>query len=84
MGKLGYRRYLHFYWWYNIIIITSLIVKLINKGAQGIYNVGTELKTMYELARKTHPEVKPSFRPSSAPFNISINTNKMKKFLDEN
>lgn len=33
--------------------IAGKIIALINKNASGVYNVGTEVKTMYELARRT-------------------------------
>jgi hypothetical protein len=79
------------YAWYNQIgnfdyvdVITDLIIKLINKKATGIYNVGTELKTMLDLAKQTKPETQPSQKPDYAPGNISINLDKLKGFLNEN
>ena len=36
-----------------IDVISTIIIKLINSGAVGVYNVGTDKKTMYELAQKT-------------------------------
>ena len=38
--------------------IASLIIELINNDAIGIKNVGTELKSMYDLACKTNKNVK--------------------------
>jgi hypothetical protein len=59
------------------------MVKLIEKNAMGVYNVGTDKKTMYELALKTKSDVKPSdiFNNDRMPTNTTMNINKMKKFL---
>jgi dTDP-4-dehydrorhamnose reductase len=56
--------------------IASLIVHMINNDLKGVYNVGTEIKTMYELATQTR-EVKKTFTPSHVPKNQSMNINKM-------
>ena len=37
--------------------IAELIIQLINNGANGISNVGTGLKSMYDLALETKPDV---------------------------
>jgi dTDP-4-dehydrorhamnose reductase len=63
-------------------IISDLIIKLINKNTTGIYNVGTELKTMYDLAKQTNPNVKSSFKPTHVPGNVSMNLNKLKNILN--
>ncbi len=57
-------------------IIADLIIKLINSDASGMYNVGTETKTIYELAKKTR-DVKKSFSPIHVPKNQSMNLNKL-------
>jgi len=79
------------YAWYNQVgnfdyvdVIAGLIVKLINKKATGIYNVGTELKSMLDLAKQTKPETQPSQRPDHVPGNISINLTKLNTLLNEN
>jgi dTDP-4-dehydrorhamnose reductase len=79
------------YAWYNqvgnfdyIDVIANLIIQLINKEAKGIYNVGTELKTMLELAKQTKPETQPSGKPLYAPENISMDLSKLKAILNEN
>lgn len=79
------------YAWYNQIgnfdyvdVIANLIIQLINKDAEGIYNVGTELKTMIQLAKQTMPDAQPSSAPEYAPKNISMNLDKLKTFLNEN
>jgi dTDP-4-dehydrorhamnose reductase len=63
-------------------VISSKIIKLIRGGAIGLYNVGTETKTMFELASKTK-EVKPVSSPPHIPNNTSMNISKMVEFLDE-
>jgi dTDP-4-dehydrorhamnose reductase len=79
------------YAWYNQVgnfdyvdVIANLIIQLINKGATGIYNVGTELKSMIHLAKQTTPDTQPSPAPEYVPKNISMNVNKLKTFLNEN
>lgn len=56
--------------------IASLIVKLINSGASGIYNVGTGLKSIYDLAKRTAEDVKASLAPSLVPTNTQMNLDK--------
>lgn len=66
-------------------IIADLIIKLINKDAKGIYNVGTEKKSIYELAKITRPDVIPidEILHASMPRDITMNLDKMKSFLGE-
>jgi dTDP-4-dehydrorhamnose reductase len=61
-------------------VIAELIIKMIQKNLFGLYNVGTEIKTMYELASKTKSVVK-TFAPSHVPKNQSMDINKMKENL---
>lgn len=56
--------------------IASLIVRLINSNASGIYNVGTELKTVYGLAKSTAKDVKASLAPPPTPTNTQMNLDK--------
>jgi dTDP-4-dehydrorhamnose reductase len=63
--------------------IAPIIVDLIEKNATGVFNVGTELKTMMDLAKQTKNDVKPGtylFDPTM-PTNVSMNINKLKNFL---
>lgn len=76
------------YAWYNqtgnfdyIDTITDLIIKLINKEASGIYNVGTDLKNMLDLAKQTKSETQPAQKPDHVPGNISMNLDKLKTLL---
>lgn len=64
-------------------VIASLIIKLVRKHSTGIYNVGTELKTMYDLAMSTK-KVEPCFFEGDKPHNVSMNTEKLKNKLHEN
>lgn len=63
--------------------IAGLIIELINKDAKGVYNVGTEKKTMLELANQTKNVTKTirAIHPSM-PKNVSTNVEKMKKELE--
>lgn len=79
------------YGWYNQIgnfdytdTIAGLIIKLVKGKAQGVYNVGTELKTILDLAKQTKPDTQPSQKPEYVPGNISMNLSKLNKFLNEN
>jgi len=60
--------------------IAHMIINLVDKEASGIYNVGTDLKSMYELASKTS-NVYASIKPSHVPGNTSMNTTKLKSIL---
>jgi hypothetical protein len=57
--------------------MANLIKQLIEKGATGLYNVGTDLKTMYSLSSKN----KPAFSPINVPKNVSMNINKLKNVI---
>ena len=63
--------------------IASLIIQLINLKAEGIYNVGTDVKSIYELAVKTKPDVSKSneILDISMPENITMNINKMRNVI---
>jgi len=61
-------------------IISDLIIKLINANANGLYNVGTETKTMYEMASRTK-SVNKTFTPEHVPKNQSMNISKMKTVI---
>ena len=76
------------YGWYNQIgnfdytdTIANLIIKLIKEKATGVYNVGTELKTILDLAKQTKPDTQPSQKPEYAPGNVSMNLNKLKNII---
>ncbi len=62
-------------------IVVQNLVKLINKDCRGIYNAGTELKSMYDLAKRTNTNVKPSLKPLNTPGDITMDISKMKEIL---
>jgi dTDP-4-dehydrorhamnose reductase len=62
-------------------VISGLVIELIKNGAEGLYNVGTERKTIYELAQRTNKNVKKIVSPPQVPKNISMNLSKMENFL---
>lgn len=62
-------------------VISSLVIELIRKDAKGLYNVGTEEKTIYELTKQTNPNVTESFAPPHVPKNVTMDITKMKNFL---
>ena len=58
-------------------VISNLIIKLIITEQSGVYNVGTVLKTMYELALSTNKNVKIGLKPNYVPHNVSMNLTKL-------
>lgn len=62
--------------------IASLIIKLVEGGATGVYNVGTELKSIKELSQLTK-ETRPTFSPLYVPKNVSMDITKMKNFIEK-
>jgi dTDP-4-dehydrorhamnose reductase len=67
-------------------VIAKMIIDLIEKDAEGVYNVGTERKNIYDLARQTRLDVDPLFGKlhPSMPMEVSMNLEKLHKFLEEN
>jgi len=62
-------------------VIADLIIKLIRLNANGVYNVGTERKTWFDLTNdefKTNPVIKPNLAPSD----ISMCVDKMNLTLN--
>lgn len=66
--------------------ITEKIVKVINAGASGIYNIGTDKKTLFELGKQTNKEIEPTteYIDESVPKDVSMNLNKMESITYEN
>jgi dTDP-4-dehydrorhamnose reductase len=65
--------------------VVKIYIDLIEGDAQGIYNVGTELKTMYDLARKSRDDVVPTNEKfkDTMPLDVSMDLDKLKKFYEE-
>jgi len=62
-------------------VISSLIINLINGNAIGVFNVGTEIKSIYNLALKTNSGAIPSLRPNNVPHDVTMDITKLKNFL---
>lgn len=62
-------------------VISELIIKLINNNAKGLFNVGTEKKSIFDLAKRTNKNVKPILSPINTPKNVTMNISKMENFL---
>ena len=63
-------------------VISSLVIELIRKDAKGLFNVGTDEKTIYDLAKQTNPNVIESFAPPHIPKNVTMDITKMINFLN--
>jgi len=67
-----------------VSVISDLIIKLIDMDCSGVFNVGTEKKSMYDLAKKTKSDVKCDvYHPPSVPKNVSMDITKLKGYIDE-
>jgi dTDP-4-dehydrorhamnose reductase len=66
----------------SVDIISNLVINLIEKKCIGVYNVGTEVKSIYDIAKKTNKNIKSINKPAWVPNDISMNieklTNKLK------
>lgn len=62
-------------------VIADLVIKLIVGDATGLFNVGTEKKSIYELARRTKSDVKQILSPPHVPKNITMSLSKLQNFL---
>ena len=69
-------------------VITEYIIKLINGNANGIFNVGTDIKTIYELAKETKTIIRPTFKDENPlhirPKDVSMNIDKLLNFISQN
>jgi dTDP-4-dehydrorhamnose reductase len=61
-------------------VIAKLIIKLVKNKASGIYNVGTNLKSIFNLAEQTNIKVLPSLKSNNIPANTSMSINKINNF----
>jgi dTDP-4-dehydrorhamnose reductase len=62
--------------------VCEIIIKLIDKKATGIYNIGTEIKTMFDLAIKSNDKVIPTMISNNKiPKNVTMNINKLRSIL---
>ena len=63
--------------------IAKLQIELIRKNVSGVFNVGTELKTMYDLAKRTNSNVILEFEifNETTPTNLIMDISKLKGIL---
>lgn len=68
-------------------VIAPKILDLIGNQQRGVYNVGTERKSIYELARRRTTKVKPmsikEIKDVHLPSDISMNLDKFNDYYDE-
>ena len=62
--------------------ISSLIILLIKNKCTGVYNVGTETKSIYDLAKQTKEQVEPINRPHHTPSNTTMNLSKLRDVIE--
>ena len=59
--------------------IADIVVNMVRKNSSGLYNIGTDLKSIYELAKQTQANPKKIFAPAHVPKNQSMNLDKFLK-----
>ena len=59
-------------------VIAGKVVQLIEKGVKGVYNVGTEEKTLFSLAKQTNKKIITTKTPEYMPTKLEMNLNKSK------
>jgi dTDP-4-dehydrorhamnose reductase len=64
-------------------VIAGLVIDLVNLEEVGVYNVGTEIKSIYDLAKRSNSEIKPINKPSHVPNDISMNVEKLNKIKNK-
>ena len=64
--------------------MAKLIRDVIQTGATGVYNMGNSLKTVYDLAKETKPDVVPANETvnDTMPLDVSMDMTKLKDLLD--
>ena len=63
--------------------IVELIIQLIEKNASGIYNIGTESKSIYDLVHRDNKHIKKAYTPDGFPTNTSMSIDKLNNLLNE-
>jgi len=78
------------YGWFNqegnfdyVDFMASLIIFLVNKKTKGLINVGSEKKSIYQLARRTKKNVKTAFVPSNYPSNVTMDLGKLNSIVNK-
>lgn len=63
-------------------VIAEIFVQMIREGATGLYNIGTDPKSVYDLALQSNKRVKKSTAPDHFPKDLRMDLTKMKEFLN--
>jgi dTDP-4-dehydrorhamnose reductase len=63
-------------------VIAAIVMKMVRYEATGIYNIGTEAKSVHDLAIETNPMVQETKAPDHFPKDLRMDLSKMKQFLD--
>lgn len=61
-------------------VMSSLIIQLVKNNNAGLFNIGTQIKSIFELASQTTP-VEIAFRTPETPGNTTMNVNKLNDAL---
>jgi len=64
-------------------IIAEILVEMVRSNAEGLFNIGTPTKSMYDLAKLTNSSVEAAIAPDHFPTDVTMNLNKMKLWLEE-
>jgi hypothetical protein len=60
--------------------MSNFIIQLVKNNNTGLFNIGTQPKTIFELASQTTP-VEVAFRTPGTPGNTTMNVNKLNDAL---
>jgi len=63
-------------------VIAEIFVKMIVNNAKGLYNIGTETKSIYDLAKQTNSNVVEGLTPEHMPKDVTMDLTKMNEFLN--
>jgi len=61
--------------------IAELVIEMVRSGAVGLYNIGTPIKSMFELAKLSKQDVKEALAPGHFPKDVTMNISLMEKHL---
>jgi len=67
----------------NPDVIADLLIKMVKLGANGLYNIGTPTKSVYDLASICKPDVKKAVAPDHFPNDVTMDLTKMNNKLKE-
>jgi len=56
--------------------VADFIIECVERDFKGVYNVGKNTMSMYEFAKTTKPDVKPSIRPPEMPETVTFDCSK--------